>query len=130
MGDTPRQRVLVVEDEPRIARILREYLEASGLEVHTEDTGEAALEWAQAHRPNLVILDLMLPDVNGFEVCERLREQFSREAMPVLMLTALAGPGDRDQGYAVGANAYIAKPFEPGALMPIVEQLLAQTKSS
>jgi two-component system response regulator BaeR len=121
-----RRHILVVEDEPAIARILASYLEDEGYDVHSELTGSGAMAYAAEHQPDLVILDLRLPDVHGYEVCKELRKRYAAWTVPIMMLTALDSPLDRLRGLAYGADAYLTKPFEPPALLPTIEFLLSK----
>ena len=125
-----RKRILVVEDEVPILRILQRYLESAGFEVHGETRGAQAIRYAVADKPDLVILDLRLPDVHGVQVCERLRMRYQSWMMPIMMLTALDSTQDREQGLAAGADAYITKPFELPALLPVIELLLGKIDPS
>ena len=103
--------VLVVEDEPKIRELLRGYLERAGLSVVTTGSGAEAITSVAAARPDLVVLDLRLPDVPGEEVAREIRAFGST---PILMLTAKAGEDDRIRGLELGADDYVAKPFSPG----------------
>jgi len=118
------KRILVVEDEAEIAGLLKARLEANGYEVRVEEQGRDALEAAQALRPDLVVLDLMLPDMDGYAVGERLRAQYSSRALPILMLTARDQPLDKLRGYGAGADAYLTKPFDARELLGTIAQLL------
>ena len=102
-------RVLIVEDEPAMAEIIAENLRLDGLEVIHAPDGRAALELWRTQRPDLVVLDVMLPHVNGFEVCQRMRTAGDRT--PVLFLSAKGEPEDRVQGLEVGGDDYLGKPF-------------------
>lgn len=117
-------RLLVVEDEAPIARLLATYLTAAGYEVHTESRGGDALAWLETQRPDLVILDLRLPDMSGLEICRLLRKRFHSWSLPIVMLTGMDAPADQLRGYAHGADAYLTKPFEPPALLPTLQVLL------
>jgi DNA-binding response OmpR family regulator len=101
-------RILLVDDEPLIVDSLSYSLEREGFEVKSAMDGTRALEYAEKFDPDLIVLDLLLPDISGFEVCRRLREKSST---PVIMLTALGEEIDRVQGLEVGADDYLAKPF-------------------
>ncbi|MEO8670638.1 MAG: response regulator [Tahibacter sp.] len=105
-----QQRILIVEDEPKIAALLRDYLFADGFLVEHLDRGDAAVAWIAEHAPDLVILDLMLPGVDGLSVCRELRK-FS--TVPVIMLTARIEEIDRLLGLELGADDYVCKPFSP-----------------
>jgi len=106
-----RKRVLLVEDEPDVARLLAYHLDAAGFDVTWVERGLEGLARARAEAPVVVVLDVMLPDLDGFEVCKRLREQPATAGTGILMLTARADPDDRITGLEVGADDYVAKPF-------------------
>jgi DNA-binding response OmpR family regulator len=114
--------VLVVEDDPTVAEVLGLYLGQAGMRVRHASSGEAALVLAAATPPALAILDLMLPGMDGFEVCRRLRRQ--RADLPVIMLTARGDEGDRILGLEIGADDYVGKPFSPRELVLRVQSLL------
>jgi DNA-binding response OmpR family regulator len=103
------ERVLTVEDEPEMQVILRDNLEYEGYEVISATTGEIGLQMAVARTPDLVLLDVMLPRMSGFEVCRRLRAE--RLTMPIIMLTARNAEVDRVAGLEIGADDYLGKPF-------------------
>ncbi len=125
--DTVRQnKILIIEDEDGMAQLLKERLESVGYEVHTEASGKSGLSYAVEYRPNLVILDLKLPDMGGYDVCRELRRLSSPWEIPVLMLTAMGQPIDQLRGFAHGADAYLTKPFEPTELLKTVALLLGQ----
>jgi DNA-binding response OmpR family regulator len=114
-------RVLVVEDDPTVSEVVQGYLHRAGFDVdHTAD-GRRALEIAEQRTPDLVVLDLMLPGIDGLEVCRRLR---ARSNVPVIMLTALGEEGDRVLGLEVGADDYVTKPFSPRELVLRVQSVL------
>ncbi len=123
----PHQQILLVEDEERIAGLLKRYLESVGFDVHSETHGAEALKFAAEHQPDLVILDLQLPDIHGYDVCKALRKQYHSWTLPILMLTAMDAPMDQLRGYAHGADAYVTKPFEPPDLLPTIALLLGKT---
>lgn len=126
METVTRKRILLVEDDEPIARLLEQYLTSAGFDVHSETLGTQALRYAAAHKPDLVILDLQLPDVDGMEVCERLRMLYQSWLVPIMMLTGLDSSQDRARGLSSGADAYITKPFEPPALLPVIDTLLGK----
>ena len=129
MRDTVEHRqILLVEDDDAIARMLSGYLEGAGFDVHRESHGIDAVKFAVAHRPDLVILDLQLPDIHGYEVCKTLREYYHSWSLPILMLTGMDAPMDQLRGYAHGADAYITKPFEPPELLPTIALLLGKSE--
>ena len=118
------KRILVVEDEEEVAGLLKARLESNGYEVRVADRGRDALEAAQADRPDLVVLDLMLPDMDGYAVSERLRERYSSHVLPILMLTARHQPRDKLLGFGMGADAFLTKPFNPRELLSTIAELL------
>lgn len=120
----PAGRVLVVEDEPKIAEVVASYLRREGHEPIVVATGAAALEAAERLDPALIVLDLMLPDLAGEEVCRRLRR---RSRVPVIMLTAKVEDAEAIAGLAVGADDYVTKPFSPRQLMARVDAVLRRS---
>ncbi len=115
------QLILVVDDEPKIVRLARDYLEKNNFRVITAGDGQSALSMARREKPNLIILDLMLPQMDGREVCKILRKESD---VPIIMLTALSEEIDQVTGLEIGADDYIAKPFSPRALVARVRALL------
>jgi DNA-binding response OmpR family regulator len=116
-------KVLAVDDDPTILRLLQVNLEMDGHEVHTADDGEAALERVREVEPEILLLDVMMPHLDGWEVCERLRADPANDHLPIVFLSARAQESDLARGTAVGADAYITKPFDPLALVELVERL-------
>jgi len=110
-----KKKILVIEDEPQIALGLSDALTFEGFEVVTADTGRKGVALAKQVRPNAVVLDLMLPDDNGFHVCEQLRS--SDRLVPILMLTARSSEADKIRGLEMGADDYMTKPFSVGELI-------------
>ena len=110
-----RRRVLIVEDEPDLVRGLRDALEFEGFEVLSAMLGREGINQARDRGPDLVLLDLMLPDMNGFAVCEEIRA--ANPVIPVIMLTARSQESDKIRGLEVGADDYVTKPFSIGELM-------------
>lgn len=109
MGED-RKKILVVDDEERIRRLLRMYLEKENYEIEEAEDGDTALDMAVANDYDLILLDLMLPGMDGTEVCTKLRQ---KKATPVIMLTAKGEEANRVQGFEVGADDYVVKPFSP-----------------
>jgi two-component system, OmpR family, alkaline phosphatase synthesis response regulator PhoP len=120
-------RLLVVEDDPDIAELLRHYLERAGHEVVVLTQGTEALPRVRADRPDLVILDRMLPGLDGLEICRLLRAQRATADLPVMMLTARAEESDRIVGLELGANDYITKPFSAKEVVARVNALLRRS---
>lgn len=119
------QHLLMIEDDTRLAAMVGEYLSQSGFSVRHADDGHAGLAALQAAPPELVILDLMLPDIDGLEVCRRIRALPGALAqVPVLMLTAKGDPMDRIIGLEIGADDYLPKPFEPRELLARIRAVL------
>ena len=117
-------KILVVDDEPDAIELIKFNLKAAGYEVITASDGEEALKKARSMLPDLVILDLMLPEVDGLEVCKILRRDQRVSATPILMLTAKAAEIDRVLGLELGADDYVTKPFSPRELVLRVKRLL------
>ena len=121
-------RVLTIEDEPEMQVILRDNLEYEGFEVLSAATGEEGLQLAMAKQPDLILLDLLLPRMSGYEVCRRLRsEQFT---MPIIMLTARNAELDRVAGLEMGADDYLGKPFGVGELIARVRVQLRRPRQT
>ncbi len=118
------KKILVVDDEATIVDVVKSYLQKSGYEVAEAFTGSKALELFERVNPTLVILDLMLPDISGEEVCRRLR---NRSRVPIIMLTAKIEEEDILKGLGLGADDYVTKPFSPRQLVARVEALLRRT---
>jgi DNA-binding response OmpR family regulator len=119
------QRILVVEDEPEMARGLKDILEFEGYQVATVASGKAGLQSLTREVPDCIILDVMLPDLNGYQVCEQIRRQ--RINTPIIMLTAKAQDYDKIRGLEVGADDYLTKPFSVGELLARVMALLRRS---
>jgi DNA-binding response OmpR family regulator len=121
------QRVLVVDDDPTVSDVVRRYLERAGFAVALAGDGHAALRAYEADRPDLVVLDLMLPGLDGLEVARRLRE--GPDEVPIVMLTALGEEADRVLGLQLGADDYVTKPFSPRELVLRVQSVLRRSGS-
>ncbi len=117
--------ILIVDDEPKVVRLARDYLEKNGFRVTTAADGRSALTVARRDKPDLIILDLMLPGMDGREVCRALRRESD---VPIIMLTALAEEIDQVTGLEIGADDYITKPFSLRTLVARVRALLRRTK--
>jgi DNA-binding response OmpR family regulator len=117
--------VLVVDDEPMVREVVGRYLELDGFRVHEAADGDAALAWLDDHQPELVVLDIMLPGVDGLTILRRLR---SSGSIPVILLTARAEEVDRVVGLELGADDYLVKPFSPRELAARVRTILRRTR--
>lgn len=120
------ERLLVVEDEAHLREVIADNLELEGYTVATVDNGVDALERARGEKPDLMLLDVMLPGLNGFEVCRRLRE--ARDDTPILFLTARAGDDDRVRGLELGGDDFLGKPFDLRELILRVKAILRRTQ--
>jgi two-component system, OmpR family, alkaline phosphatase synthesis response regulator PhoP len=120
--------ILVVDDEPGIVAIARDYLDRAGFRVITAGDGAAALRLARAERPSLLVLDLMLPGMDGLDVARALREDPATHMLPIIMLTARVEEADRLIGLELGADDYITKPFSPRELVARVRAVLRRAE--
>lgn len=123
MAATSSKKILIIEDEPDILNLVRMYLEKEGYRTATATTGPDGLRQVLAEHPDLVILDLMLPEMDGLEVCKRIRADAQRSMTPIIMLTAKAEESDTVIGLELGADDYVTKPFSPKALVARVKAL-------
>lgn len=121
------QTILVVDDERNIVQLTRLYLTREGFQVEAAYDGRQALEKAQAHRPDLILLDLMMPEMDGLTVCRELRK---RSNVPIIMLTAKSDDVDKVVGLELGADDYITKPFNPRELVARVKAVLRRTQAA
>ncbi|HMK48601.1 MAG TPA: response regulator transcription factor [Thermodesulfovibrionales bacterium] len=117
--------ILIVEDDAKISRIVKVYLEGAGYRVSTAESGRGAIELALKEMPSLVILDLMLPDMSGEQVCQEMKEIGD---FPVIMLTAKSSEEERVAGFGLGADDYVVKPFSPKELVARVRAVLKRLK--
>src|SRR6266480_8039025 len=124
------QKILVIEDEPDIRKLVQYNLTQEHFNVVEAEDGEQALSLLQREKPNLVILDLMLPGLSGMELCKILRQRSDTSRLPILMLTAKAGETDRIVGLEMGADDYLAKPFRPREMVARVRAILRRAESA
>ena len=117
------KKVLIVEDEPDIAQLVKLYLEKEGFHANIATSGVEALKLIKSDRPDLLILDLMLPEIDGIEVCKKVRTTPDTALLPIIMLTAKAEESDTIIGLELGADDYVTKPFSPKALVARVKAL-------
>jgi DNA-binding response OmpR family regulator len=120
-------KILLVDDEKRILEVLEAYLEREGYEIHCADNGIDALKKAKIINPDLIVLDLMLPDISGEEVCRLVRKESD---VPILMLTAKSAEDDRINGIVMGADDYLTKPFSPREVVVRVQAILRRVKKT
>ena len=119
------ETILIVEDEPKVAAVLEKYLKTSGFQTHTLANGTEVAAWVHDHKPDLILLDLMLPGKDGKEVCNEIRS-FSR--VPIIMETARVEEIDRLLGFEIGADDYICKPFSPREVVARIKSVLRRTR--
>ena len=122
--------LLVVDDDPFIARLLEIELVAAGYDVRTAGNGERALEFAGERCPDLVLADVMMPNMDGFELTRRLRLDERTAAVKIVLLTARGLSADRLEGFAVGADDYVIKPFDTAELLARIAEILARPRTA
>ena len=120
------KKILIVEDELSLAETLKMRFEGIGYKVDIAGDGQEAMKKVYANRPNLILLDIMLPKIDGYKVCRILKFDEKYRNIPVIMLTAKAQEEDKELGFSVGANAYITKPFDTKELIQKVKELLGE----
>ncbi len=121
------KKILIVDDEPDLLETVKMRLEAYGYVVSTAMDGQEGLEKARKEKPDLIILDLMLPRLDGYKVCRMIKFDDKYKHIPIILFTARAQEEDEKLGYDVGANAYITKPFEGKVLVDKIKELLKET---
>jgi two-component system, OmpR family, phosphate regulon response regulator PhoB len=119
--------VLVVDDEIDLVRLVKYNLEKEGFSVLTAYNGQHALQQVREHRPDLLVLDLMLPDMAGYEVCQQIKKDTRTRYIPIIMLTARSSENDRVSGFESGADDYVVKPFSPKELVLRIKAMLNRT---
>ena len=119
------KRVLIADDDPVILRLIQVNLELEGYDVITANNGQEAVDKATAEHPDLVILDIMMPRLDGYQACEKLKASDETKDIPVIFLSAKAQQGDIEKGESFGVAAYLTKPFDPTELLEVVEQQLS-----
>jgi DNA-binding response OmpR family regulator len=123
---TSSKKVLIVEDEKDILHLVKMYLDKEGFRTLTAENGAEALRQARSEHPDLIILDLMLPEIDGLEVCKKLRLSPQTSKLPIIMLTAKSEESDTVVGLELGADDYVTKPFSPRALVARIKALFRQ----
>ena len=119
------KKVLICDDDPAILRVIQVNLEVEGFDVVAAHNGEEAVALAEAESPDLVILDIMMPRMDGYETVERLKANEATRGIPVVFLSAKAQSSDIERGKTYGVEEYLTKPFDPTDLIEVVERLLA-----
>lgn len=126
MKNSKQKRLLLVDDDPNLILLVKDYLEFRGYEVSSADNGRIALEQLQEELPDLIICDVMMPEMDGYTFVEHVREEPRTSWIPVIFLSAKGQSQDRIKGLNIGADVYMVKPFEPEELIAQVESSLAQ----
>jgi len=121
-----KNRILIVEDEESLLKLESILLSSKGYSVTGVMDGRSALDEINARKPDLVVLDIMLPELDGFEVCKRIKENPETAGIPVVMLTAKKNSQDYARGMQVGADAYVTKPFKSAQVIELIEGLLSR----
>jgi CheY-like chemotaxis protein len=119
------KRILICDDDPVILRLLQVNLELEGFDVLLGHNGEEAVEIAQAEHPDLIILDIMMPRMDGYQACEKLKSLEDTRDIPVVFLSAKAQQSDIEKGKSFGVADYLTKPFDPNDLIDVLERLLS-----
>ncbi len=123
----PKENILIVDDEEDVLELVRYNLDKNGYRIETATTGEKALTKARTKLPDLIILDLMLPGIDGLEVCKKLKSDTKTQNIPIIMLTAKGEEADIVTGLELGADDYVTKPFSPKVLVARVRRILHKT---
>ena len=123
---SPMNKILLVDDEPSLVKIVSRRLEAEGFQVCIAMDGEEALKQVEAEHPDLIILDVMLPKMNGYEVCRKLKWDPRFQKIPIMLFTAKALERDEKFGFEAGADAYVRKPFRAPELLEKIRTLLSE----
>jgi CheY-like chemotaxis protein len=127
MKSKDRKKVLAVDDEAFVLRIIEDKLESADITVLTAESGQKAIEVARKNQPHLILLDWMLPDIDGLTLLKILKKQPQTTRIPVIMLTAKGQPSDEEECLRAGAVKFITKPFSPREILEIVQKILAKT---
>ncbi len=124
-----KQRILLVDDEPHLVKVIKLRLEGAGYSVLTAQTGESALKLAQEESPDLIILDIVMPDIDGFQICNILRSHYKTSHIPIIFLSAMRGVEDKIKGLNIGADDFLTKPFVSGELLARVNNILIKNSA-
>jgi len=128
MSNADRPVILVVDDDVDLSGIIRLILTSAGFDTHVANSGQEALDWLTANRPDLVLLDLMMPDINGFTILRKMRANEPTKQLPVVVLTAKADQETRDETRSMGADEFLTKPINANSLIDHVKRALAGRK--
>jgi DNA-binding response OmpR family regulator len=120
------EKILIIDDDMELSDLIKEFLDSFNYKVHAQDTPEGGLKFVQENKPDLIILDIMLPGMDGFQVLRKIREN---STVPVIMLTARGEVTDRIVGLELGADDYLPKPFEPRELLARIQSILRRSQS-
>jgi diguanylate cyclase (GGDEF)-like protein len=124
-----KQRILLVDDEPHLVKVIKLRLEGAGYSVIVATTGEEALKLVREENPDLIILDIVMPDIDGFQICEILRSQYRTSHIPIIFLSAMRGVEDKIKGFNIGADDFLTKPFVSGELLARVNSILIKNSA-
>jgi len=119
------KKILIADDHAEVVELVRVTLEGEDYEIVDASNGKEALKKARLEKPDLVLLDVVMPKMDGFEVCRKLKKDPQTKEIPIIMLTAKAQEVEKEKGREVGASDYITKPFSPSALLTKIEEILA-----
>lgn len=119
------KKILIADDHPQVVELVRVTLEGGDYEIVNTSNGEETLKKTRIEKPDLVLLDVVMPKIDGFEVCRKLKEDPQTKGIPVIMLTAKGQEVDKEKGREVGARDYVTKPFSPSTLLLKINELLA-----
>jgi two-component system alkaline phosphatase synthesis response regulator PhoP len=122
------KKIMVVDDEPYIARVIKFKLEQEGYTVISANDGITGLTKIKEEKPDMVLLDVMMPGMSGYEVCQKIKGDAELAGIPVVILTAKGQERDREQGFSMGASDYITKPFSPNRLLELVKSIIGEAK--
>lgn len=125
----PKAKILLIDDHRTILRLLEAILKLRGYELLYAENGRQGMAMARQERPDLILLDVMMPEIDGFKVCRYLKEQAETAAIPVVFLTARGAEDDQEAGRRVGAQGFLTKPFLSREVLELVERLLARPES-
>lgn len=123
-----QKKIMVVDDEPYIARVIKFKLEQEGYAVISANDGVTGLDRIRQEKPDLVLLDVMMPGLTGYEVCQQVKADADLAGIPVVFLTAKGQERDREQGLNMGASDYITKPFSPNRLLELVKSIIGNAR--